>query len=118
LHTNLYIALSGLGLLLGLAGGCSDSADSQPRPLSAQEARGQRLYQSTCATCHRPDSTAPLNGPGMKDLFKKAYLPSGAPANDERVGEVIRMGRKNMPPYGQVFDDSQIRAIIAYLKTL
>jgi mono/diheme cytochrome c family protein len=105
-------------LLLGLAGGCSRSADLPKRPLSPQEARGQRLYQSTCATCHRPDSTAPLNGPGMKDLFRKPYLPSGAPANEERVSEVIRMGRKTMPSYGQVLDDLQVRDIIAYLKTL
>jgi mono/diheme cytochrome c family protein len=54
----------------------------------------------------------------MKGMLKKPYLPSGAPANDERVRDVIRMGRRAMPPFGQVFDDQQITDIIAYLKTL
>jgi mono/diheme cytochrome c family protein len=99
-------------------GGCSETSGSKPPVLSAQESRGQRLYQGTCATCHHADSSEPLNGPGLKGLYKKRYLPSGAPANDERVSEVVKMGRRTMPPYGQMFDDQQIADIIAYLKTL
>ena len=37
-------------------------------------------------------------GPSMKGVFKRPYLPlSGLPANDERVGEIIRFGRSKMP---------------------
>jgi mono/diheme cytochrome c family protein len=51
-------------------------------------------------------------------MFKVRYLPSGAPANDERVHEVIVRGRRNMPGFGQVLDETQVRDIIAYLRTL
>jgi mono/diheme cytochrome c family protein len=54
----------------------------------------------------------------LQGLFRKPYLPSGAPANDERVREVIKQGRRTMPGYGQIFDDRQINDVIAYLKTL
>ena len=83
-----------------------------------QEQRGQRLYQSTCAQCHRADSSAPLNGPGLKGLYRKPYMPSGASANDERVADVIRMGRRMMPGYAHTLDDRQMEDLIAYLKTL
>ncbi|MCU1284230.1 MAG: hypothetical protein JWO13_580 [Acidobacteriales bacterium] len=68
--------------------------------------------------CHRSDSTAPMNGPGLKEVFKKPYLPSGAPANDERVHAVIVQGRRTMPPFGQIYDDVQIHDLIAYMRTL
>ena len=100
-----------------LLAGCS-SLSSQREPQTAEEIRGQRLFKSICATCHRADSTDPLNGPGMKGLYKKKFLPSGAPANDERVRDVIKMGRRTMPALGAAFDDRQINDIIAYLKTL
>ena len=86
--------------------------------MSASELRGQRLFNSTCSTCHHADSNQPLSGPGLKGILKKQYLPSGAPANDERVHDTILNGRRSMPAYGQVFDDSQIRDVIAYLHTL
>jgi mono/diheme cytochrome c family protein len=54
----------------------------------------------------------------LKGVYKKQFLPSGAPANDERVGEVIRHGRRMMPGYAQIYDDRQIADVIAYLKTL
>ncbi|MGH9557427.1 MAG: c-type cytochrome [Terriglobales bacterium] len=98
--------------------GCSKSADAPKRPFSASEVRGQRLYQGSCAVCHRADSTDPLNGPGLQGMYAKKYLPSGSPANDERVGEVIRRGRRSMPGYANTYDDRQLNDLIAYLKTL
>jgi mono/diheme cytochrome c family protein len=97
--------------------GCA-KGEGPSRPLTTQEARGERLYQATCAACHRANSTDPLNGPGLKGLYKKPYLPSGAPTNDERVTEVIKHGRRMMPGYGQVYVDEQIAELVAYLKTL
>jgi mono/diheme cytochrome c family protein len=90
----------------------------KPKALTASEVHGERLYKASCAACHHADSTAPLNGPGLQGVFKAHYLPSGAPANDERVHEVIVRGRRNMPGFGQILDDAQVRDIIAYLRTL
>jgi mono/diheme cytochrome c family protein len=54
----------------------------------------------------------------MTGLYRKPYMPSGAPANDERVAEVIRQGKRMMPGYAQTLDDAQIADLIAYLKSL
>ena len=109
----------GLSIVL-LAASCSSKSAStaELKPPTASEEHGERLYKSSCAACHRADSKDPLNGPGMKGIFSAKFLPSGAPANDERVHEVIVRGRRNMPAMGQIYDESQIRDIIAYLHRL
>jgi len=55
----------------------------------------------------------------MKQVFKQPYLPmSGMPANDDRVTDVIKMGRNKMPAYGQVLTQQQIEDLLSYLHTL
>lgn len=40
------------------------------------------------------------------------------PANDERVGEIIRVGRNKMDGFGNVLTEEQINDLLAYLYTL
>jgi mono/diheme cytochrome c family protein len=54
----------------------------------------------------------------LKGLFKKQYMSSGIPANDERVKELIRFGRSKMPAYGQILTQQQLDDLMAYLHTL
>lgn len=115
--TNLRLAIAAFSLCFAtLILSCS--SDSRPTDLTPTEARGQRLFQGTCARCHRPDATQVMNGPGLKGVMKKQYLPSGAPANDERLRNLIINGRGNMPALGQMFTDEQINDIIAYVHRL
>lgn len=51
-------------------------------------------------------------------MYSKKFLESGAPANDERVEEVIRKGRRSMPGYADTYSDQQIADLIAYLHSL
>ena len=97
--------------------GCAEKAAEKP-PLTASQLRGQKLYETSCAVCHRADSTEPLNGPGLKGIYAKKYLSSGLPANDERVEEIIRRGRRTMPGYSHLYDDKQMADLIAYLHSL
>ncbi len=97
--------------------GCSDNNKKLGRPLNAQEKRGEKLFASNCKKCHAADSGLATQGPNLEGVFDKKFLPSGAPANDERVKNVLQYGRRSMPAFGQVLDDSQIDSIIAYLKT-
>ncbi|HUS20162.1 MAG TPA: cytochrome c [Terriglobales bacterium] len=106
-----------LVLLCALANGCAQKEAEKP-PLTANQLRGQKLYQASCAVCHRADSDAPLNGPGLKGMYRKKFLTSGFPANDERVEDVIRRGRRSMPGYSQTHSDQQIADIMAYLHSL
>jgi len=87
--------------------------------LNPQQIEGRRVYDSYCDRCHAPYSSQGRQGPGMKGIFQKQYLPlSGMPANDDRVSDIVRMGRNKMPSYGQVLTQQQISDLLAYLHTL
>jgi hypothetical protein len=43
---------------------------------------------------------------------------SGMPTKDQRVGEIIRLGRNKMEGFGNVLTDDQINDLLAYLHTL
>ncbi len=86
--------------------------------LTPQEGRGYAVFQSSCAACHYANSDKALHGPGLQGLYKKPYLPSGAPANDDRVTAVILHGRGMMPAFGNNLDEQQLGDLIAYLHTL
>jgi len=119
LRTGRKIALGSL-LLLALAACQQDRSswtDAQ-LGLTPQQARGRRSYQARCANCHEAYLDRPRNGPSMKDLYKKKYLPSGAPANDDRVRDALLLGRPNMPGYRGVMDERELEDMIAYLHTL
>jgi mono/diheme cytochrome c family protein len=52
-------------------------------------------------------------------MFQKKYLSlSGLPANDERVTDIIRLGRNAMPGYSQTLSSQDIQDLLAYLHTL
>jgi len=91
-----------------------------PKPidqLNPQEARGYKVYQAHCAACHYDRVSEPLHGPPLRGIFKKQYLPSGAPANDERVSATVMHGRNLMPAQPQT-DPQELDDLLAYLHTL
>jgi mono/diheme cytochrome c family protein len=110
--------ISAILLAIFAAAGCSSRTSPPSPPLTPQQQRGQRVFTAMCAACHNPRPTAPVQGPSLQGLFKKKYLTSGAPANDDRVRETIQLGRKDMPPFGNLLNDSQIDDLIAYLHSL
>jgi mono/diheme cytochrome c family protein len=55
----------------------------------------------------------------LKGILQNKYLPqTGLPANDERVTDIIRNGRPDMPGYGQVLSSQDIQDLLAYMHTL
>jgi mono/diheme cytochrome c family protein len=110
-------ALAGLLLLAGCNAEIRKS-DAE-LGLNQQQSAGRRIYDRHCDQCHQPYSTSGKKGPGFKGIFKKQYLSeSGLPANDERVGEIIKFGRSKMPGFGQTLDQQQIQDLLAYMHTL
>jgi len=100
--------------------GCKSTPPAKPLDqLTAEEARGHEVFQAQCSRCHYDRETGDLHGPSLLGLYKKPYLPSGAPANDDRVGAVIQHGRSMMPPTpGMEPGTPNFDALIAYLHTL
>lgn len=87
--------------------------------LNPQQVAGRHIYDQYCDRCHAPYSTRGRQGPSLQGIFKKPYLSmSGMPANDQRVGEIIRLGRNKMEGFGNVLSDDQINDLLAYLHTL
>jgi mono/diheme cytochrome c family protein len=83
-----------------------------------QEANGAATFSHECARCHLANTQRNLHGPGLQGLYKLKYLPSGAPANDDRVAAVILQGRGMMPGHANRLDEQQLADLIAYLHTL
>jgi mono/diheme cytochrome c family protein len=86
--------------------------------LNAQQTRGHEVFQAQCARCHNDRKDAPLNGPALIGVFKKPYLHSGAPANNERVTDTVLHGHGLMPALGNNIDQQQLDDLLAYLHTL
>jgi mono/diheme cytochrome c family protein len=87
--------------------------------LTSQQAAGRKIYDNYCDRCHRPYSTKGKKGPGLKGVLQNKYLPkTGLPANDERVTDIIRNGRPDMPGYAQVLTSQDIQDLLAYMHTL
>ena len=100
------------------------ACDAEPRKtdtelgLNAQQATGRRVYDSRCAECHYAYSTRNLRGPSLHGLFKKQFMSSGIPANDERVVDLIVLGRAKMPAFQNKLTQQQVDELMAYLHTL
>lgn len=87
--------------------------------LNAQQSTGRKIYDAECGRCHEPYSSRGRKGPSLKGVFQHKYLSlSGLPANDERVTDIVRMGRGEMPAYSQKLGAQEIQDLLAYLHTL
>lgn len=105
-------------LALG-SGGCRSLPPGKPiSELAAQERAGRTVFAVNCARCHNAYTTQALHGPSLYGVFRKPFLPSGAPARDDRVLEVILHGRGMMPAAGADLTRGQLDDLLAYLHTL
>lgn len=82
--------------------------------VSVSELQAQRveaLYRQYCADCHGEQ----LQG-GMAMSLLDDYWRYGS--RDEVLADVIRKGREEsgMPPFGEVLDEAQIRALVIYIR--
>lgn len=100
------------------------ACDAEPRKtdaelgLTPQQAMGRRVYDARCAECHYAYSSRNLRGPSMHGLFQKKFMSSGIPANDDRVSDIIMLGRAKMPGFQQKITQEQLADLMAYLHTL
>ncbi|MBZ5720526.1 MAG: cytochrome c [Acidobacteriia bacterium] len=117
--SSLCLCASLLNLLLLAACDAERRKSDAELGLNPQQVAGRQVYDNFCDRCHNPYSSRGRQGPSMKGVFQRQYLPlSGLPANDERVGEIIRLGRSKMPAYGQALSEQQIQDLLVYMHTL
>lgn len=105
-------ALVCLALAFSL-GGCRSAP-----ALTPQDAEGKHLYQIRCAHCHEDNDLALKKvPPGLRGLFDRKTLPSGAPATDPEVRQIVLTGKGMMPPFTGRFTEEQMAALLSYLHT-
>jgi mono/diheme cytochrome c family protein len=109
----------GVALVVAAVAGCTKIPPPTPlSQLNPQQMQGHDLYQQHCAMCHNDRTNEPLNGQSLRGIFKKQYLESGAPANDDRVLDAIMYGRPMMPPAGASMTPQERQDLLAYMHTL
>jgi len=85
-------------------------------PLTPQQAEGKHLYDIRCAHCHEDnDLNLKKIPPNLHAVFKVSTLPSGVPATDAYVAQVVLVGKGLMPGFAGRFTDEQMAALLAYL---
>jgi mono/diheme cytochrome c family protein len=106
--------------LLLLAIGCSEPSPKSDAELglNAQQSRGRRIFERDCVACHSADSSSGSQGPSLRHLFRKQFLPSGLPATDRFVEQTIVGGRNMMPPLGEALSRQELDDLMAFLHTL
>jgi mono/diheme cytochrome c family protein len=81
-------------------------------PYAFTEQSGEAIYHSVCAGCHMPDG---------KGATGAATYPSLAA--DEKLAEPaypihhVLQGRKAMPPFSRALTDTQVAAVVTYVRT-
>jgi mono/diheme cytochrome c family protein len=109
-----------LGLTLGLlaflpsGSGAESTREAQTNTVTgatgAEDAakRGYRLFEHNCAHCHGEDARGD-EGPDLHGLRR----------SDSRLIAIITGGIKGeMPAFAKKFQDADLQALIAYLRTL
>jgi len=119
-RVRLALGFLAVGLLLSVT---ADGLETAPGDLESAEA----LYRRYCAVCHGPGgrgdgpNAAFLEDDRPRDLTDARYL--GA-LSDDHLARVIReggqalRGSRFMPPWGRTLSPSQMRALVAYIRTL
>lgn len=74
-----------------------------------QMAHGAALYARNCTVCHGP--AGDMKGSGAKNL-------QITEKTEAEMKSLIQNGKNAMPAYGKLYNDAEIDAVIAYVKTL
>ena len=72
-------------------------------------AHGKAIFEANCIACH--GAAGDLNAVGAKNLQTSELT-------DEEVATVIKNGKNAMPPYSKVLNESEVEALVEYVKSL
>jgi mono/diheme cytochrome c family protein len=78
---------------------------------------GADTYKAKCALCHGADGQA--GTPAGKMLKAASFKdPAIVKAPDAELIAIVKSGKNKMPSFAGKFSDDQIKAVVAYIRTL
>lgn len=80
--------------------------------LAADLARGQRLYNLHCASCHG------ITGIPIMPETPNLSMREGMSQPDVVIMQSLKMGKKNKPPFFGRLNDQELLDVIQYTRTL
>jgi len=82
--------------------------------MPALAADGAATYKAKCAMCHGPDGSKENPAMGIKALSG----PDVQKQTDAQLIEVTSKGKGKMPGYAGKLSDDEIKAVVAFIRTL
>lgn len=95
-------------ILMAAVVGAPDGSPAQSAPIDSS-LTGEQLFATACGFCHQAGGRAAGRGPKL----------AGTDRPDDYLLNRIRVGKEGaMPAYGRAFTDTQLRALVAYIRSL
>ncbi len=83
----------------------------------ADAAAAAATYKAKCAMCHGPDGKGET--PAGKAMKVRSFAdPEVAKTSDDELAGTIEKGKGKMPAYGKSLKPDEIKAIVAYVRSL
>lgn len=80
--------------------------------------KGASFFKDKCSNCHFSDKEENKIGPGLKNILKKAQLPSsGRPANFENIWTQLKNPMLSMPAFPSL-SEQELADLKAYLESI
>lgn len=106
-----------LGFLLLLASFTAVAGFAQTKASDSAK-DGQILFNGRCQSCHAITKGDTRLGPSLHGLMKRKTLAGGQALNQASVTQLILKGKGTMPGYQGQLSSAEMRALMAYLRTL
>jgi mono/diheme cytochrome c family protein len=108
-----FAVLGAVSALSVLQAGCKrEQAEADPL------AETRHLYLSACAKCHGSDGRGGVPAaeglPAPSNFTDRAFQAS---RSDDQLKQAIKQGKGPMPPFGALFDDTQMANLVVYVRS-
>jgi cbb3-type cytochrome c oxidase subunit III len=109
-----------LGLVIILSAFCVAFSADSIKPVGIEQANvdAKALFASECATCHGKDGQAKTFKAKLNHARNLTDAKWQAEVTDERLYNSIHNGKGKMPAFGKKLSDTQINALVAFVRTL
>ena len=109
--TGFWRSFTGFALLLAA------TACKRKEAAGDSHAEVKQLFDSVCGKCHGSDGRGGVPAmegqPAPRNFRDPAFQAS---RTDDELKQVIKTGKGPMPPFGVLFDDTQLTQLVAYIR--